>query len=193
MYYTDVILPIPLRQTFTYSVNEDEAKVIQTGMRVAVPFGKSKIYTGIVARVYEGEQPEYEVKAIDQVLDDVPIVNLQQLKHWLWMANYYMCTLGEVIRTVVTHPDTVLQIVATERKGSFLWQLLVPLVGLPLLGFPAILLALPTLAYSLLSDYEFQTSIRYHYTAPLIPFLFLATVVALRGLRAARVRGRRRR
>jgi primosomal protein N' (replication factor Y) len=98
MYFIDVILPIPLKQTFTYSVNVQEAEVLQTGMRVAVPFGKAKIFTGIVARVYEGDPPEYEVKAIDQILDESPIVNLNQLKHWLWMANYYMCTLGEVIR-----------------------------------------------------------------------------------------------
>ena len=62
-------------------------------------------------------------------------------------------------------------------------QLLVPLAFLPLFGFPAILLALPTYAYSMLSDYAFQTSITYQYTAPLIPFLMLATVVGLQRIR----------
>jgi uncharacterized membrane protein len=96
-------------------------------------------------------------------------------------------TLGEVVRTLFTHPEVAFQLVATEAKALFLWRLLAPLAGLPLLGFPAVLLTLPTLAYSLLSDYEFQTSIRYHYTAPLIPLLFLAAVVALWRLRVRRL------
>jgi uncharacterized membrane protein len=93
-------------------------------------------------------------------------------------------TPGEVIRTLISHPARAIEVVATRRKGLFLGQLLLPLAGLPLLGFPTILLTVPTLIYSLLSDYEFQTSIRYHYTAPLIPFLLLAVVVGLRALRA---------
>ena len=71
------------------------------GMRVAVPFGKTKIYTGIVYRIYKDNPPAYETKPIDQILDNLPILNLIQLKHWEWIASYYMCTLGEVIRTAV--------------------------------------------------------------------------------------------
>ena len=53
MYFIDVILPIPLKQTFTYEVNKDEAMFLKQGMRVAVPFGKSKLYTGIVYAIHQ--------------------------------------------------------------------------------------------------------------------------------------------
>ncbi|MCZ7567180.1 MAG: DUF2079 domain-containing protein [Ardenticatenaceae bacterium] len=97
-------------------------------------------------------------------------------------------TPGEVLETLVRHPVTVVAVLARAPKGAFLWQLLAPLAGLPLVGLPAVLLGLPTLAYLLLSDYDLQASIRYHYTAPLLPFLFLATVVALQRLRARSLR-----
>lgn len=101
MYFIDVILPIPLKQAFTYEVNKDEAVFLKKGMRVAVPFGKSKIYTGIVYEIYEGSPPNYEVKSIDQILDETPIVNEYQIKHWEWIASYYMCSLGEVVRAAL--------------------------------------------------------------------------------------------
>ena len=101
MYYIDVILPIPLKQTFTYEVNKDEAIFLKTGMRVAVPFGKSKIYTGIVLKVHQLSPQGYETKSIDQILDEFPIINEFQIKHWQWMASYYLCTLGEVLKAAL--------------------------------------------------------------------------------------------
>ena len=101
MYFIDVILPIPLKQLFTYNVNGDEASFLKQGMRVAVPFGKTKIYTGIVYAIYKDNPPAYETKAIDQILDESPIITSHQIKHWKWMASYYMCTLGEVIRAAL--------------------------------------------------------------------------------------------
>lgn len=98
VYFIDVILPIPLKQTFTYGVNKDEAMFLQQGMRVAVPFGKSKVYTAVVYAVHQQPPVGYDTKAIDQILDEHPIITSQQLNHWEWMASYYMCTLGEVIR-----------------------------------------------------------------------------------------------
>ncbi|MCW9038324.1 primosomal protein N' [Altibacter sp.] len=101
MYFIDVILPIPLKQAFTYHVNKDEAAFLKQGMRVAVPFGKTKIYTGIVYQVYANNPPGYETKSIDQILDETPIITATQIRHWEWMADYYMCTLGEVIRAAL--------------------------------------------------------------------------------------------
>ena len=101
MYFIEVILPIPLRQTFTYTVNRDEAGFLKRGMRVAVPFGKSKIYTGIVSSVHQEAPPTFEPKEIDHILDETPIITELQLQHWEWMASYYMCTLGEVIRAAL--------------------------------------------------------------------------------------------
>lgn len=101
MYFIDVILPIPLKQAFTYSVNKDEAAFLKQGMRVAIPFGKSKVYTGIVYRVHDQAPIGYETKPIDHILDEEPIITTIQLKHWEWLAGYYMCSLGEVIKAAL--------------------------------------------------------------------------------------------
>lgn len=101
MYFIDVILPIPIKQTFTYSVNKDEAAFLKPGMRVAIPFGKSKVYTGIVYQVHDQPPVGYETKCIDHILDEEPIITSFQLKHWEWLANYYMCSLGEVIKAAL--------------------------------------------------------------------------------------------
>jgi primosomal protein N' (replication factor Y) len=101
LFYIDVILPIPLKQTFTYSVNKDEAAFLKEGHRVAVPFGKSKVYTAIVYQVHTQAPQGYETKSIDQILDETPIITSFQIKHWEWMAGYYMCTLGEIIKAAL--------------------------------------------------------------------------------------------
>lgn len=98
MYFIDVILPLPLKQTFTYEVNQDEARFLKPGMRVVVPFGKRKIQTGLVFRVHKQPPVGYQTKSIDHILDHEPIVHVQQLELWQWMASYYMCSLGEVMR-----------------------------------------------------------------------------------------------
>lgn len=102
---------------------------------------------------------------------------------FLWRYRALGGTPGEIAHTLITRPLDVARSLATPERGVYLWQILAPLAFLPLLGQPAFLLALPPLAYLLLSDYSFQYSIRYHYATPLIPFLFLATVVALQYLR----------
>jgi primosomal protein N' (replication factor Y) len=98
MHFIDIILPIPIQKTFTYSVTEDEANFLQKGMRVAVSFGKTKMYTGLVFNIHQTAPILYEAKEILQILDEKPIVNEFQLKHWQWIANYYMCSLGDVYR-----------------------------------------------------------------------------------------------
>jgi len=89
----------------------------------------------------------------------------------------------EILRSIVFRPASVLQVVLTEHKWLFLLQLLAPLAGLPILGLPALLLALPTLAYLLLGGDTTLVSIRHHYSAALLPFLFLSTAWALQRLR----------
>ncbi|WP_420573937.1 replication restart helicase PriA [Kordia sp.] len=100
-YFIDVILPIPLQRLFTYSITEAEAQFLQQGMRVAVPFGKSKVYSALVYKVHQTAPEVYEAKEIQQILDEQPIVTPQQLKHWEWIASYYMSSLGEVFRSAV--------------------------------------------------------------------------------------------
>ena len=98
MYFVEVILPLSLAKTFTYSVSEAEYNYIQIGMRVAVPFGKSKIYTALVIDIHENKPSLYEAKEIHQILDEKPIVNEIQIAHWQWIASYYMCAIGDVYR-----------------------------------------------------------------------------------------------
>tara|TARA_R110002051_G_scaffold185051_1_gene254319 strand:+ start:4165 stop:6621 length:2457 start_codon:yes stop_codon:yes gene_type:complete len=100
-HFINVILPIPLEKLFTYSVSDAEAAFIQPGMRVAVPFGKSKIYSALVYEVHQTPPTVYEAKEIHQILDEVPLVTAIQLKHWFWIADYYMCSIGEVFRTAI--------------------------------------------------------------------------------------------
>ncbi|MEL6918090.1 MAG: primosomal protein N' [Bacteroidota bacterium] len=100
-YFINVILPIPLEKLFTYRIPSREVELLRIGMRVAVPFGKSKIYTALAYEIHTTPPTAYEPKEIHQVLDDHPIVNPVQLKHWEWIADYYMCTLGEVFRSAV--------------------------------------------------------------------------------------------
>jgi len=123
VYFIDVILPIPLKQSFTYSVNVDEARFLKPGMRVAVPFGKSKVYTGIVFQVHTEAPIGYETKSIDQILDEESIVNSLQLEHWQWMASYYMCTLGEVVRAglpsaFLLESETIIKLTATATADE---------------------------------------------------------------------------
>lgn len=68
---------------------------------MAVPFGKSKIYTGIVLAIHQTPPQGYDTKEIDQILDQYPIVTQEQLTFWQWMASYYMCAIGEVVRAAL--------------------------------------------------------------------------------------------
>ncbi|MBK5193924.1 MAG: primosomal protein N' [Flavobacteriaceae bacterium] len=100
-FYINVILPLPLEKQFTYEVTPDEAEFLQPGMRVAVPFGKTKIYTGIVAGIHQNAPQKYEAKPIEQILDESPVVTKHQLKFWDWIARYYMCAEGEVLKAAL--------------------------------------------------------------------------------------------
>ena len=98
MFFVEVVLPLSLAKTFTYRVSEAEFHFIKKGMRVAVPFGKSKIYTALVVDLHQNEPSLYDAKEIHQILDEKPIATEIQIKHWLWVANYYMCGIGDVYR-----------------------------------------------------------------------------------------------
>lgn len=99
--FVDVILPLPLKQLFTYSVPESLSKNVEIGKRVIVQFGSRKIYTAIVFSIHQNAPKEYKTKNIVSVLDEKPIVNEQQFRLWQWIANYYMCSLGEVFKAAL--------------------------------------------------------------------------------------------
>ena len=112
MTYANIILPLPLDGYFTYGVPDALASRVQNGMRVTVPFGKSKTYVGIVAEypvdvpkpaeeVAQQGKKEIEYKNIADVLDDAPILLPQQLRLWKWIADYYMSPIGDVYKAAL--------------------------------------------------------------------------------------------
>lgn len=102
MKYIDVILPLPLGGTFTFSVPDVWAEKVRTGMRVVVPFGKKKMYTAIVSIVHT-HQPDliYEIKVIICLLDESPVLRYPQLKFWDWMSAYYQAYPGDIFQAAV--------------------------------------------------------------------------------------------
>ena len=122
MHFIDVILPIPLTKTFVYQVSEREADFLEKGMRVAVPFGKSKIYTALVYAIHQNAPTTYKAKEIDQILDRSAVVSARQLEFWEWIASYYMCSLGEVFKAAI--PSALLlesETIILPNK-NFQWQ-----------------------------------------------------------------------
>lgn len=100
MKYADVILPLPLENSYTYSIPVDLEKQVVPGCRVIVHFGKKRYYTAIVLAVHE-LPPKMEVKEIFAILDVVPILRHPQLKFWQWIASYYICKLGDVYKAAL--------------------------------------------------------------------------------------------
>ena len=94
--YADVILPLPLPKPFTYSIPELLFDSVQVGKRVEVSFGK-KVYSGLVLRLHQLSPTAYKTKPLLSVIDDIPIALAQQLQFWQWLADYYCCTIGEVM------------------------------------------------------------------------------------------------
>ncbi|MCB7479943.1 replication restart helicase PriA [Christiangramia sediminis] len=100
-YFADLILPLPLDNRFTYSLTQEEAEFIQPGMRLAVQFGKNRVYTGIVAEIHQNPPEVYEAKPIHQILDEIPLLTREQLTFWHWIASYYLCAEGDVMRAAL--------------------------------------------------------------------------------------------
>lgn len=100
MVYADIILPLPLEGVFTYSVPDGMTAAVKPGMRVVVPFGRSKKYIGVVLRTH-GEKPSFDVKDILSLPDPHPIVTGLQLRLWQWIADYYMSPLGDVFKAAL--------------------------------------------------------------------------------------------
>lgn len=100
MHYVDVILPLPLEGTFTYSLPEAMAGKVCLGVRVLVPLGKSKTYTAMAVRVHE-DAPEFKTRDILQVIDTEPVMLERQMRLWQWIATYYMSALGDVFKAAL--------------------------------------------------------------------------------------------
>ena len=99
--YVDVIVPLPVMGQFTYAVPEELEGKVEWGCRVIVPFGAKKYYTGIVIRTDTTPSGEYETKEVSEVLDTHPILLKHQFAFWKWMADYYLCTWGDIYNAAV--------------------------------------------------------------------------------------------
>ncbi|WP_300812592.1 primosomal protein N' [uncultured Bacteroides sp.] len=99
--FADVILPLPLHGTFTYALPAALAGDVQEGCRVVVPFGKKKFYTGIVKCIHHTAPTEYTVKEVLCVLDAQPVLLPTQFRLWEWLADYYLCTQGDVYKAAL--------------------------------------------------------------------------------------------
>ncbi|MCF8408956.1 MAG: primosomal protein N' [Crocinitomicaceae bacterium] len=117
-FFADILLPVPIHQVFTYRIPFELNDQLQFGIRVIVPFGKSKLLTGIVTEIHERVPEAYQAKFIEHVLDEFPIVTTKQFQFWKWISSYYMAPLGDVMNAslpanfklsseskVVLHPD----------------------------------------------------------------------------------------
>lgn len=98
--FAEIILPLPLAGTFTYEVTAEQLPFLKIGQRVAVQFGKRKIYTGIIHSLHQQAPELYKTKPIYHLLDKEALVKPAQIKFWQWVADYYMCSLGEVYKNV---------------------------------------------------------------------------------------------
>ena len=98
--YVDVLLPLALPQDYCYAVPVDLVPFVQTGHRIIVQFGKNKFYTAIVKRIHN-HKPAFEPKLLESLADEYPIVTENQLKLWKWMAEYYLCTEGEIMQAAL--------------------------------------------------------------------------------------------
>ncbi|GAA4416373.1 primosomal protein N' [Nibrella viscosa] len=100
-FFVDLILPIPVPKLFTYRVPRDMAGLLKIGARVIVPFGKSRVMTAIVARMHNHPPAKYQARYVLELLDEYPLVTSYQLELFNWMAEYYMCCVGEVMNVAL--------------------------------------------------------------------------------------------
>ncbi len=96
-FFADIILPLAMPRVLTYRVPRVYSAFLKVGQRVIVPIGKQKLYTGIVQSIHNDVPVGYEARYIEEILDEFAVVNEHQLRLWSWMAEYYACTIGEVM------------------------------------------------------------------------------------------------
>lgn len=99
--FAQVILPLSLHNSYTYAVPQKLSKDVAPGKRVIVQFGKKKIYAALVVSLSDQKPEDVEIKEIQQVLDEKPILLPGNFKLWQWIAKYYCCTLGDVFRAAL--------------------------------------------------------------------------------------------
>ncbi|MCC7302374.1 MAG: primosomal protein N' [Bacteroidia bacterium] len=100
-FFADVIVPVSVPNLYTYRIPHELSGSVTEGQRVIIPFGKSKLYTGIIRRIHETPPSHYTAKYIETILDDHPVVHPVQLLFWEWVANYYIAHPGDVLNAAL--------------------------------------------------------------------------------------------
>ena len=98
MTFAQIILPLNIKESYTYKIPNEIVAKLKVGMRVLVPFRGKKIYTGLVFSIHNEEPETFIPKPIISLLDEIPILPSEQVKFWEWLSSYYLCSLGEIYR-----------------------------------------------------------------------------------------------
>ncbi len=99
--YADIILPLAVPQYYTYQIPDEISEKTKIGCRVTLVLGKRRMYTGIIRTIHNHPPKGYQISSILSLLDDTPVVSTMQIEFWEWLADYYMCTPGEVYRAAL--------------------------------------------------------------------------------------------
>lgn len=121
-YFAELLLPVPIPKLFTYRVPFDQNDKLKAGLRAIVQFGDRKILTGIILNIHQSPPKDYEAKYILELLDDEPIVNSHQLKLFQWIADYYLCSAGEVINAALPSGLKLSSESMVQLNPSFDWD-----------------------------------------------------------------------
>ncbi|MGM9507002.1 replication restart helicase PriA [Larkinella sp. GY13] len=100
-YFADLIIPVPIPKLFTYRVPRDMVERLKVGARVIVPFGKNRVYTAVVKNIHYQPPNAYQAKYILELLDEYPLITSYQLELFAWMAEYYLCNIGDVLNVAL--------------------------------------------------------------------------------------------
>lgn len=135
--FVNVIIPVPIRKEFTYRIPFEINELVFVGARVVVPFGRSKLVTGIVTKIHEDIPQDYQARYVEHLLDERPIVTSKQYTFWKWISSYYMAPIGDVMNAalpanfklasetkIVLHPDYNMDLnILTEREKDIVLAL----------------------------------------------------------------------
>ncbi|MCB9232227.1 MAG: primosomal protein N' [Bacteroidia bacterium] len=124
MLIAEIILPLPVKSNFDYRVPAEVAEEAVAGKRALVVFGKRKIYTGVIRRVYEESNLNRVegLKELDELLDDVPVLTEKQLAFFDWIAHYYFCTPGEVLKASLPTGMKLESTLRVEKVAGVDWE-----------------------------------------------------------------------
>ncbi|MFA6933310.1 MAG: DEAD/DEAH box helicase family protein, partial [Bacteroidales bacterium] len=133
--FAEVILPLPLPTTYTYRIPLEWNEMVKKGQRVVVQLGNKKIYSGIVYSIHNNPPKVSSVKYILSILDQEPIINDLSFDFWLWISNYYMCYIGDVMTAalpsalrlrsetkIIIHPNFDGDITTLSEQESIIFE-----------------------------------------------------------------------